>query len=367
MPRRIQTNMSKGELSPLMESRPDLAVFYEGGRLVQNWNVMRQGGLDRRNGTRMIAEVKNSALDTIILPFETSVDDAYIVEVGNLYKRFFKNKAPIRISAGAPPLEIISPYITAQLRNIHFTQSVDIMFMFHRAVPQQKLAHVSDTSWSIIPMVYNPPPSFEADDDISQGGTVTPGAVTGSGITFTASIGVFLAADVGRQIIFGVSRATITGVTDASHVVCTIIDDFPNINPIPTGQWLIRLAPQTTLDPNAKAPVGLSITLVSGGGTVPAFHATGGGQFITNYTCLVKIQSVNSSTNITGIIMSEMTGTTAADPPAAPAGAWTLETVSWSVATGFPGTGEFYQGRLGQAGTIREPTTFWLSQNDNFD
>src|SRR5258708_3234108 len=145
MPRRIQTNMSKGELSPLIEGRPDLAAFYEGGRRVENWNVMRQGGLDRRNGTRMLAEVKDSTGDSIILPFETSVDDAYIVEVGNLYMRFFKNKAPIRISAGAPPLEVNnSPYTTPQLRNIHFTQSVDVMFMFHLSVPQKRLSHISD-------------------------------------------------------------------------------------------------------------------------------------------------------------------------------------------------------------------------------
>ncbi len=320
--RRIQTNFSKGELSPLIEGRPDLAAFFEGGRKIENWNIMRQGGLERRCGTRMIAEVKDSNADTIILPFETSIDDAYIVEFGNLYNRFFKNKVPIRISAGAPPLELsTSPYTTAQLRNIHFTQSVDVMFLFNRGVSQRRLSRLSDTNWSMIPVVFDPPPSFEKDDDISLGGTLTPGAITGSGVTFTASVATFLAADAKRQIVFGVSRATIVTVTDSTHVVCDIIDDFPNVSPIPSGSWLIKLSPQTTLDPTAKAPVGLVMTLTAG---AAAFRATDVGKFITIYGGLVKIKSVDSTTVVTGIIESEMTGTSSADPPAAPAGAWTL-------------------------------------------
>src|SRR5204863_2868692 len=52
---------------------------------------------------------------------------------------------------------------------------------------------------------------------------------------------------------------------------------------------------------------------------------------------------------------------------ACPDGAWTLEVPSWSDINGYPRTGEFYQGRLGQASTLRQPTTFWLSQSDDYD
>jgi hypothetical protein len=44
-----------------------------------------------------------------------------------------------------------------------------------------------------------------------------------------------------------------------------------------------------------------------------------------------------------------------------------LEVASWSLSNGYPRAGEFFQGRLGQAGTFAQPTTFWLSTPDNFD
>src|SRR5260370_38041841 len=127
--KRLLTNMSKGEFGPLIEGRPDLAAYFEGGSIIENFQIMRQGGLDRRVGTRFEAEVKDSSKDTIMLPFEASVNDSYDIEVGHLYMRFFKNKLPVLL-AGLP-YTISSPYTEAHLRSIHFTQSVHILFLFH--------------------------------------------------------------------------------------------------------------------------------------------------------------------------------------------------------------------------------------------
>src|SRR6266850_81752 len=360
--KRLLTNMSKGEFGPLIEGRPDLAAYFEGGSVIENFNIMRQGGLDRRVGTRFEAEVQFSTKDTIMLPFEASVNDSYEIEVGDGYMRFFKNKLPIL--SGGLPYTIVSPYTEAQLRNIHFTQSVDVLFLFHPDVQQRKLSRLSDTNWTLNLQVANPPPSFEIDTDVSAGGTLTPGATTGTGVTFTSSTGIFLAADAKRQVIFGTSRANITSITDASHCVADIIDAFPDTNPIPTGSWKLRLAPQTTLDPTIKAPVGALLNLTAG---IGAFRAEDVGKFITIYAGLVKILSVSSTVLITAEIMTEMTGTTATDPPAAPAGAWTLEVASWSATNGFPRTGEFIQGRLVEASTIGQRTGMWLSESDDFD
>src|SRR5712691_7728695 len=208
--RRILTNLTKGQFSPLMEGRPDLAGYFEGAKELTNFQILRQGGVTRRPGTRFIAEVKDSTKDTILIPFEVSVDNAYIVEFGNLYGRFYLNKAPIKTSAGGPPVEVVTPYLTADLRLIHYTQSADVLFLFHGTYPQTTLNHVSDTNWSNATTVYSPPPSFEKDTDVSGGTiTLTPSAVSGNNILFTASAPVFLKADVGRQIIFGASSAVI--------------------------------------------------------------------------------------------------------------------------------------------------------------
>ena len=369
--RRIWTSFSKGELSPLLEGRPDLVSYNEGAQTLENWLLLRQGGVIRRPGLRFVREVKRSDKDTILLPFEFSVNDAFIIESGEFYKRFYKNRANIVAFSGGPPVEVVSPYTEAQLRALHFTQSADVIWLFNVNHIQRRLSRISDTNWALNPITYKPPPSFEVDTDISAGATLTPGAVSGTSVLFTSSGAVFLEGDVGRLIVFGASRAVITGfgasaadtTTPNTKVRADILDVFPNTDAISTGSWLLRLSPQTTLDPDKKEPVGTQITLVAG---VNAFRAADLGKFIVIYGGLVQITQVVSATTVKGELQSIMS-VTDANPAAAPAGAWTLEEASWSGTQGFPRTGEFAQGRLVQASTIGQPTTFWMSSSDDFD
>jgi len=99
--------------------------------------------------------------------------------------------------------------------------------------------------------------AFHADSAISYdgtsagstaGATVTPAAVTGTGIVFTASAAVFTASMVGREIrkkpILGVGtgRAVITAYTDSTHVVCTINVDFDVVTAMAAGNWYLTTA-----------------------------------------------------------------------------------------------------------------------------
>jgi hypothetical protein len=75
--------------------------------------------------------------------------------------------------------------------------------------------------------------------------TLTPGAVTGDGVTFTASQAVFTSEDIGhtirRKTITGdeYGRATIVGYTSSTVVTCDITDDFDSDTAIPAGEWFI--------------------------------------------------------------------------------------------------------------------------------
>lgn len=429
--RLIQRSFSKGELSPRMEGKSDLAAYYEGCEVAENALITRQGGIFRRWGTKMVKEVKYSTKDTIVLPFEFSVNDSYILEVGDLYIRVYKNSAPVLVSAGGPQVEITTTFVVAHIRSIHFTQSGDVLFLFHGSYQQRKLSRVSDTSWSLSLQTVQPPPSYEADTDL--GDTLAPAANTGTGIVFRAGSAIFLAADVGRQIIAGASRAVITAVTTTTQVVADILDDFgqaitagPNtlstvvtavtsvahglavgnfirltsgaqagelrevtvvgtvdtatiesafganqagvtwskVVPIPSGSWKLRFSPQTTLDPNLSTPIGATVQLLAG---AAAFRAADVGKYIVVYGGVVRITNVDSTTLVRGILESKMGDTLDLNPAAAAAGTWFLQVSSWSAGTGYPRTGEFFQGRLGQASTASQPTTWWLSRSDDFD
>lgn len=426
--RRITTNWSKGELSPLVDGQTDLAAYYEGARIIENFLLLRQGGLRRRSGTRMLAEVKDSNSDTILIPFERSVSDAYVLEAGDQYFRFYKDKSQIQ-SAGMP-VELTTPYFDTEHRSIHFTQSADVLFLFHSLYQQREVAGQSDTSWSISLFRADPPPSFEADTNL--GVTLAIGANTGTGLEFRVSGAVLLAADAGRQILSGAGRAAILTIVPNSSGTCDILDDFnqtitagPAVTSTVAAAWtsvahglavgdyvVMTSGPQTgelrritvigsadtaTLDAAfsvdqvaqtwnkilATDPASWNLHLSPQttldptirapiGATVTlaaganAFRAADVGKFIRIYGGIVKITVVTAANSVKGTLLSVMGDTTDANPAAAPAGAWQLEVASWSASRGWPRTGEFFQGRLYQASTVNEPVTIWGSASDDF-
>ncbi|NLG05963.1 MAG: hypothetical protein GX567_19370 [Clostridia bacterium] len=78
--------------------------------------------------------------------------------------------------------------------------------------------------------------------------TLTPGAVTGEDIAFTASGNVFAATDVGKiltkryQDRAGGGQARITAYVSATEVTCDIEVDFDSASAIPAGDWFMSAA-----------------------------------------------------------------------------------------------------------------------------
>lgn len=83
------------------------------------------------------------------------------------------------------------------------------------------------------------------DGSDAAGGTITmtPGAITGSAVTFTASSALFSSSDVGREIWkryanrAGGGRARIVEYTSSTQVICDIVVDFDSTDAIAAGSW----------------------------------------------------------------------------------------------------------------------------------
>jgi len=389
--RRLLTNFSKGELSPKMEGRPDLVAYFEGCRRLENWFILRQGGLERRWGLRFITELgrvvngqlDSPAIDSIIFPFEATVNDAFIVVMfqagamgGSPFVYFYKNKARVDQVPGTP-VALGGAYGPSQYGAIHFTQSVDVMYFFNPDQRQRKLSRFSDVNWTLDEIFYDPPPTFEQDIPLSlytgAGQNISFSSSAGS-VTVTSTATVFLASDVDRLLVLksptlANSRLKITAVASGTSATATVLDGAVSagVN-YSTANVFYRLSPQTTLDPDKKAPVNTTVTLTAG---AAGFRTQDVGKYIKIYAGIVQITGFTSNTVVTGRLLAEMTGAATADPPAAVAGAWSLETSSWADilpgGNGYPRTGEFFGGRLAQASTPAQPTTWWLSAPDDFE
>ena len=91
----IQNNFNGGEISPLLFGRPDIDRYKTGLKTCLNFIPLVQGPVERRPGTTFIKEVKTSSAKTRLVRFEFSTTQAYILEFGNLYIRFYKDNGVI--------------------------------------------------------------------------------------------------------------------------------------------------------------------------------------------------------------------------------------------------------------------------------
>lgn len=99
-----------------------------------------------------------------LIPFEFSTEQAYVLEFTDKNIRIYKDGG-IVVDADDRPVEIDSPYLATDLKNIRFTQSADVMYFVHPEVQPYKLSRLSHTEWKmeLIPFL-SPPQDWNSTD-----------------------------------------------------------------------------------------------------------------------------------------------------------------------------------------------------------
>jgi len=133
--------------------------------------------------------------------------------------------------------EIVSPYLTAELFELKFAQSADVMYITHPNHEVMKLSRTGHTSWTLTEVAFTAGPYLPTNTTAT---TITPqqaAAASGKNLTLSAITGVnggvgWLATDVGRIVKFNSGEAIITARTNATVAVATITTAFTNDNAI---------------------------------------------------------------------------------------------------------------------------------------
>jgi hypothetical protein len=238
------SNFTAGELSPRLDGRNDLAKYSAGCATVENMVIYPHGAAARRPGTTFIAEVKTSSAKTRLIPFEFSTTQTYILELGNQYMRFYRDNG--QILSGGSPFEISTPYLTAELFDIKFAQSADVMYITHPNHQTRKLSRTGHTSWTLTAVDFTNGPYLDTNTSTT---TITASAHTvGTGRTFTASANTFASTDVGRLIRFRDGYAKVTGFTSATVVTVEILKDTGSTSA--STDWSLGAFSDTTGHPS---------------------------------------------------------------------------------------------------------------------
>ena len=236
------TSFVSGELGAKLDGRTDFAKYSTGAKTLENFLVHPQGSATRRVGTKFIAEVKDSSKKTRLIPFEFSTVQTYVLEFGDQYMRVYKDQG--QVLSGGSAFEISTPYLEAELFDLKFAQSADVMYICHPNHDARKLERTGHTAWTLTQIAFTDGPYLSENTTAT---TITPSGTTGS-ITLTASASLFASTDVDRLVSFSNGRAKITGFTSATVVDATVEDDFDNTNAVST--WKLGAFSDTTGHPS---------------------------------------------------------------------------------------------------------------------
>jgi hypothetical protein len=225
------TNFTGGELSPRLDGRNDLQKYSTGCKTLENMIIFPHGSAARRSGTQFVAEVKDSSKETRLIPFEFSTTQTYMLEFGNQYIRFYKDNG--QILSGGSAYEISSPYLEAELFDIKYAQSADVMYICHPNHPVQKLARTGHTSWTLTDVVFTNGPFMDHNIET----TTMTASHTNAGqigtLTLSSTTGVnsnqgWLSTDVGRLVHMLDGHVKITGYTSSTVVDIEVLTDISN-------------------------------------------------------------------------------------------------------------------------------------------
>ena len=191
--RSFKQTFSGGEISPEMFGRIADNKFQQGAALVRNFIVKPQGPAQNRSGFAFVKEVKDSTKKTRLLSFTFSTVQTMVIEFGDQYFRFHTQGQTLNYSNGAawnnataytvgdialqggvnyyctvahtnqvPPntaywyplpatyvYEVPSPYLEAELFDVHYVQSADVMTLVHPNHPPKELRRLGATKWEL--------------------------------------------------------------------------------------------------------------------------------------------------------------------------------------------------------------------------
>jgi len=184
---------SAGEVSPEMFGRIDDAKYQQGAAKMRNFIAKPQGPAQNRPGFKFVKEVKDSTKATRLLSFTFNTVQTMVIEMGNTYFRFHTQGQTLQYTDGAawnggtnytvgdiakysgtnyyaktahsnsqPPnatnwyalpadmtYEIPSPYLEAELFDLHYVQSADVMTLVHPNHPPRELRRLGATKWEL--------------------------------------------------------------------------------------------------------------------------------------------------------------------------------------------------------------------------
>ena len=201
--RTLQRSFGGGEVTPEFFGRIDDTKFQTGLALCRNFIVLPHGPIANRPGCAFVRAVKDSTKKTRLIPFTYSTDQTMVIELGAGYFRFHTQGATLM--NGAVPYEIANPYAEADLFDIHYVQSADVLTLVHPNHAPRELRRLGALSWSLTTI------SFVSTLSAPGGVSATHTAGTGTPVATTYKYKVTAVGAIGIDESLASAEASVSG------------------------------------------------------------------------------------------------------------------------------------------------------------
>lgn len=178
MAQTVQRSFVGGEIAPALRSRADLTKYATGLALCENMIIRPQGGAYSRPGTKFICEQDDHAARARLIPFQFNTEQTYILVFEDQKMRVIKDGG--LVTSGGSVYELTTPYTTADLSRLQFTQSADVMTITHPSYDTRDLSRTDHDAWSLDVVDFSPtiqPPSFSSADEATIAGATNTNPV----------------------------------------------------------------------------------------------------------------------------------------------------------------------------------------------
>ena len=145
--RKLTTSFSGGEVTPEFWGQIGDGKFQTGLATCRNMIVLPHGPVSNRAGTAYVRAVKTPAKKTRLIPFTYSTTQTMVLEFGENYIRFHTGGATLL--NGASPYEVATTYAEADLFDIHYIQSADVLTLVHPNYPPKELRRLGALNWAL--------------------------------------------------------------------------------------------------------------------------------------------------------------------------------------------------------------------------
>jgi hypothetical protein len=310
---------------------------------MENFIVMKGGGVTRAPGTRFVLELKDQSQKGKLIPFRRTSTDFYALAINGGVSRFVRQGGFLQ-NPDTTPFELTVPWVEADLAGLRAAQAGNSIFVASGSKTPQTITRITNLNWTCV--AYAPDSGPVDTQNLDTTITVQASAGGGTGITLSGVGNPFTADMIGGVMRIDDRDLSLTPEWSPTETAIVLTSQ---------RRWNgnVYQAMRAAIDAGPNAPVHTA-------GDVSAGASYQTWRFLNPGYGTVRIKTVTNGNSATADVLMQLPATVVSG------GSYRWSAPAWTALKGYPELVAYTYPRLGwYRGNV-----FWLTAQadaSNFD